>query len=113
MPSGWRSSALAPVPSAIGSAPSSAAKVVIMIGRKRRTAARWIASAGLFPSSRCSAMATSTIMIAFFFTMPISMRMPISAITERSSPNTCKASSAPSAAEGRPDRIVSGWMKLS
>ena len=45
MPSGWRSSELAPVPSAIGSAPSSAQNVVIMIGRKRRTHASWIASA--------------------------------------------------------------------
>ncbi len=38
-PSGWRNSELAPVPSAIGVAAISAQNVVIMIGRKRRTAA--------------------------------------------------------------------------
>ena len=39
MPSGWRSSAPSPKPSASGSAPSIAAMVVIRIGRKRSTAA--------------------------------------------------------------------------
>ena len=38
MPSGWRSSEPAPWPKAIGIAPNSAAKVVIMIGRKRKQA---------------------------------------------------------------------------
>ena len=40
MPSGWRNSALAPWPSAIGRVPMMAAKVVIMMGRKRRMQAR-------------------------------------------------------------------------
>ena len=35
MPSGWRSSEPVPVPSISGSAPSSAAIVVMRIGRKR------------------------------------------------------------------------------
>ena len=46
MPSGRRDAALAPTPIAIGSVPMIAEKVVIMIGRKRTTAARMIASAG-------------------------------------------------------------------
>ena len=35
MPSGWRSSEPAPVPSISGRAPSTAAMVVMMMGRKR------------------------------------------------------------------------------
>ena len=82
MPSGWRSSAPAPVPNAIGSVPSSAASVVMMIGRKRTSAASRIAVTASAPSRR-RASAKSTIMIAFFLTMPISSRMPMIAITLR------------------------------
>ena len=39
MPSGWRSSEPAPAPNAIGKTPKIAAKVVIIIGRKRTLAA--------------------------------------------------------------------------
>ncbi len=53
-------------------------------------------------------MAKSTIMIAFFFTMPISMTMPMMAITERSILNSISVRSAPMPADGRPDRIVIG-----
>ena len=52
-------------------------------------------------------------MMAFFFTMPISSTMPISAITERSWPTSISASSAPTPADGSVVRIVNGWMKLS
>ena len=52
-------------------------------------------------------------MIAFFFTMPISRMMPISPTTDRSSPQTHNASSAPMPADGRVDRMVMGWMALS
>src|SRR5258708_10050022 len=44
MPSGRRNSDPAPPPIAIGKPPNSAAKVVIMIGRKRNRQASWIAS---------------------------------------------------------------------
>ena len=79
MPSGRRDSAPAPCPSAIGRVPMSAAIVVIMIGRKRTLAASRIASCALFPWFRSASMAKSIIMIAFFFTMPISMMMPTKA----------------------------------
>ena len=49
-PSGCRASAPAPRPSAIGSVPTSAAIVVIMIGRNRTRQASYIASAGDLPS---------------------------------------------------------------
>ena len=52
-------------------------------------------------------------MIAFFFTMPISRMMPIMAMIESSIPQSSSASSAPTPAEGRVDRMVSGWRKLS
>ena len=113
MPSGKRSSEPVPLSSASGSAPNSAASVVIMIGRKRSRQACTIASRGDRPSSRSASSAKSIIMIAFFFTMPISSTMPISAITERSWPTSISASSAPTPADGSVERIVSGWMKLS
>ena len=52
-------------------------------------------------------------MIAFFLTMPISSTMPMMPITSRSIPASISASSAPIPAEGRVERIVTGWMKLS
>ena len=52
-------------------------------------------------------------MIAFFFTMPMSRKMPISAISDKSMRKNIKASNAPTPAEGRVDRIVIGWMALS
>ncbi len=44
--------------------------------------------------------------MAFFFTMPISSTMPISAITVSSWPSIISASSAPMPAEGSVDRMV-------
>ena len=52
-------------------------------------------------------------MMAFFFTSPISSSTPMTAITDRSSPNGQSVRKAPSAAAGRPDRMVSGWIRLS
>ena len=54
MPSGWRSSAPVPKPSISGIAPSSAARVVMMIGRNRVRQASWIASSGARPRLRCA-----------------------------------------------------------
>ena len=86
MPSGRRSSAPVPLPSASGRPPSSAASVVIMMGRKRSRQAWWIASRGDLPWSRSASSAKSIIMMAFFLTMPISSTMPISAMTVNSVP---------------------------
>src|SRR5882672_11442026 len=79
MPSGCRTSPPAPKPSAIGVAPASAASVVIMIGRNRVAAALRIASRGLAPAWRATT-AKSTIMIAFFLTIPTSRINPTKAI---------------------------------
>ena len=84
MPSGRRSSEPAPWPMASGRPPPIAAKVVIMIGRKRSRQASWIASSGLLPRPRSASSAKSIIMMAFFFTMPISRMMPIRAMMLRS-----------------------------
>jgi hypothetical protein len=85
MPRGRRNSEPTPVPIASGTAPRSAAIVVIMIGRNRSRQACRIASSGptYRPSMplRSASNAKSIIMIAFFFTMPISRMMPMSAIT--------------------------------
>jgi len=52
-------------------------------------------------------------MMAFFLTMPTSITMPIMAMTERSILNIINTSSAPTPADGRPEMMVIGWMKLS
>ena len=113
MPSGWRSEAPWPMPMASGTAPSTAAAVVIMMGRSRTKAASWMASRGSFPSSRCRCSATSIIMMAFFLTMPINRMMPIIAITEKGVANSSSASVAPIPADGSVDRMVRGWMVFS
>ena len=83
-PSGRRSSEPTPDPSISGSAPRIAAIVVIRIGRKRSRHACRIASTGGRPSTRSASRAKSIIMIAFFFTMPISRMMPMIAMTSSS-----------------------------
>ena len=60
------------------------------------------------PRSRCATIAKSIIRMAFFFTMPISRMMPISAMMVRSSPASMRASSAPMPADGSVERIVIG-----
>lgn len=62
------------------------------------------------PRSRSASSAKSIIMMAFFFTMPISRMMPMIAMMLMSLPETIRASSAPTPAEGSVDRIVIGWM---
>jgi hypothetical protein len=109
-PSGLRSSAPSPQPNISGTAANSAASVVMRIGRKRSIAAWWMAVRGSLPSSRSASMAKSIIMIAFFFTMPISRMMPMMPITPRPWPLIISASSAPTPADGKVDRMVSGWM---
>ena len=113
IPRGWRSSAPVPKAKASGRAPSRAASVVITMGRNRSRQAAWIASRGVRPCRRSSSRAKSTIMMAFFFTIPISSRMPMMAMMERSSFAICNASSAPSPAEGKVDRMVMGCVRLS
>ena len=54
-------------------------------GNAAGTPGRWISPAAVL-RSRSASSAKSIIMIAFFFTMPMSRMMPISAISERSSP---------------------------
>ncbi|MNT87824.1 hypothetical protein D3C72_2282910 [compost metagenome] len=58
-------------------------------------------------------MAKSIIMMAFFLTMPISRMMPMMAMMPMSCPETSSASSAPTPAEGRVERMVTGWIVLS
>ena len=52
-------------------------------------------------------------MIAFFFTTPNNMMMPTKAYRSSSLWKITSVSSAPKTAEGSPERIVIGWMKLS
>ena len=72
-----------------------------------------MASSGDFPSSRSATRAKSIIMMAFFFTMPMSRMMPIIAMTLRSVWMRSSARMAPTPAEGSVERIVRGWTKLS
>ena len=113
IPSGRRSSEPVPVPNASGSAPNSAAIVVIKIGRKRSMHASKIESRVDLCSCRSATNAKSIIMIAFFFTMPISRMMPMIEITLRSTLNSINASIAPTLAEGSVEIIVIGCARLS
>ncbi|CFP36134.1 Uncharacterised protein [Bordetella pertussis] len=113
MPSGRRISTPGPLASISGKAPKMAAMVVIMMGRKRVRQARRIAARASRPSRRSASSAKSTIMMAFFLTMPISRNTPISAIRVNSWPSSIRASSAPMPADGSVDRMVSGCTRLS
>ena len=53
-------------------------------------------------------MAKSIIMMAFFFTMPISRMTPMKAMIESSVLNICNASKAPMPADGKVLRMVMG-----
>ena len=53
-------------------------------------------------------MAKSIMMMAFFFTMPMSRTMPIRAMKENSIPNNRSASNAPMPAEGSVDEDGKG-----
>ena len=78
-----------------------------MMGRKRSSAASRMACSALKPTRRRSS-AKSTIMMAFFLTMPTSMTMPIIAITDSSMLNSISVRMAPMPAEGRPEMMVMG-----
>src|ERR1700734_1074199 len=65
------------------------------------------------PRWRSPSSAKSTIMMPFFFTMPISRMMPMIATTLKSCLKRMSDSSAPTPAEGKVERMVMGWMKLS
>ena len=58
-------------------------------------------------------MAKSIIMMAFFFTIPISRMIPIIAMMLRSVCDSSRASSAPTPADGSVERMVMGWQQLS
>ena len=113
MPSGRRSSEPVPVPKASGIAPNSAAMVVIRIGRNRSMQASKMAASVFMPPPRSACRANSIIMIAFFFTRPISSTMPMMEMTLRSSRKRMSASIAPTLAGGRLEMIVSGCTRLS
>ena len=62
------------------------------------------------PWLRWASRAKSIIMMAFFSTMPMSRMMPIRAMTEKSVPKIISDNRAPIAAEGRVERMVTGWI---
>ena len=64
-------------------------------------------SSGVFPD-RSASRAKSIIMMAFFFTIPINRTIPMSAITVNSVWNASNAKRAPTPAEGKVERIVTG-----
>jgi hypothetical protein len=72
-----------------------------------------MASTGGSPWSRSACRAKSIIMMAFFFTMPMSRMMPMRAMMLRSVPVSSRARMAPTPAGGSVERIVSGWIRLS
>ena len=69
-----------------------------------------MACSGGSPSLRSASRAKSIIMMAFFSTMPMSRMMPMRAMTLKSVRQSMRDSRAPTPAEGRVDRMVTGWM---
>ena len=69
-----------------------------------------MASFGASCCLRSASKAKSIIIMAFFLTIPISKMMPIMPIIPKSPPDIIKANKAPTPAEGRVDRMVSGWI---
>ena len=112
IPSGWRNSELAPVPIAMGNVPISTANVVIRIGRNRISEARWIASwrhPAFALQIECDVDHHDRVLLddADEHQHANDGDDPEVELEDTSVP------SAPTAADGRPVRMVSGWMKLS
>ena len=84
--------------------------VVMRMGRRRSRQACRMAASGALPSLRSASRAKSIIMMAFFLTMPMSRMMPIMPTTPSSMPPSMMASKAPTPAEGRVERMVTGWI---
>ena len=85
MPSGRRNSEQVPVPNAMGAPPNSAPSSSSMSAEHQHAGVEDHINGVLLPSrSPCSAK--SIIMMAFFFTMPISGTMPMIGMTFRSCP---------------------------
>ena len=59
---------------------------------------------------RSASMAKSIMRMAFFFTMPMSRMMPMRAMTLNSVRQSMRDRRAPTPAEGRVERMVTGWM---
>ena len=114
MPSGRRSSEPAPRPMASGTAPNSAASVVIRIGRKRSRQARWIAVLRVEPLDALGLERE----VDHHDRVLLDDAEQQHDADERDDAevdvqNTSSAISAPSAAEGSVERMVIGWMRLS
>lgn len=76
-----------PVASTIGSIPSTKAREVIKMGRKRNWAA-WMADCIKSPPRSTCTLANSTIRMAFFAANPTSITSPIWKYTSFSNPQT-------------------------
>ena len=87
--------------------------VVIMMGRKRSMATGVNRVPRVLAFVRWASIAKSIIMMAFFFTTPISMINPDKGVQIQLLVEYLQSQQAPKTAEGRPERIVMGWMKLS
>ena len=96
-----------PAPNAIGTIPSTAAMLVIRIGRNLFPTAASIASRGGSPAAFCAAR-SSMIRIALFTTMPISITKPSSPKIDSGIPAHSSASSMPISASGTVNMIRNG-----
>ncbi|MCY1410294.1 hypothetical protein D9M71_256600 [compost metagenome] len=103
---------LAPVAMARGTTPRMKAREVITIGRRRRRAARTVASTRSWPSStRC--LANSMIRIAFLADRPIRVIRPTLKNTSLGIPRKVTANTAPSTPSGTTSNTEVGIDQLS
>ncbi|MOA00607.1 hypothetical protein D3C78_1199790 [compost metagenome] len=106
---GARNEPPSPTPSAEGNMPADMAMEVMMIGRARLRPASTMACTRSMPCRRIS-MAKSTSRMAFFVTMPISIRMPMRTGMESAFCVMMSATATPPMASGSENRMVKGWM---
>jgi hypothetical protein len=113
MPSGRRSSEPMPVPKASGTAPNSAAIVVIRIGRKRSMQASKIASLGALALLALGLQREIDHHDGVLLDDADQQHDADDGDDVQILPNSISASIAPTLADGSVEMIVSGWTRLS
>src|SRR6185312_5435103 len=105
--SGWLASVPCSSPIAVGMRPITVASEVMTMGTKRERAASTIDSTGSAPSSSRRA-ASSTRRMPFDTAMPMTMRMPMSAVIEKPWPAASSAVTMPTSATGIVKSMMNG-----
>ena len=105
--SGWFASEPCSRPIAVGMRPITVARLVIAMGTKRERAAATMASTSATPSLR-RRLASSTSRMPFETAMPMTIRMPMSAVIEKPCPAAMSARTMPTSETGMVKSMTKG-----